>query len=292
MKRFIKTLFLILIISMLVVTLISCKKDGDDTNNNNVEKQQELKVSENVEGAKLFTGYIGNTTYDRVEGVEISFGEDPEYAATSDEDGKFSFYYINTYDYTNDRILDFLSMDSEEYKYRAFIDTSTDDNPNIGINCIVVVDDADSDFNMNEIGANLSIRMSFGQAGNMITKLPVGYPLENEEFVETERLATEHLDTVFGVKLYLDDVYFDYSRNSGYHIPYIIFGTVIRLEHPGFVFYIKPMQGFQEALDGENNDQYTYVGNEGEFVDFRALPIDNNADVLTDNQDWWQDLLD
>jgi hypothetical protein len=293
MKKATKIMLTLILALCLIVTIAACdnpsdNENGDDNGGSNNQPEKIRVTDSSAEGAKMIKGYVGNTQFEKVAGLRILFGEELELAATTDENGLFSFYFVNPNELEASRVVDYIILDSQDYKYKVFEYTHDSSGDTLG--CTIVVDQADSDFDMETIVPNVQIRLSFGMADEDFVMLPVGYPTENPNMIDEnglnteERKAEEHKDTVFGVKLFINEKYYDYSRDSGWRIRYIIPGTVLRLEYPEMYFAIHVPGTTTTVLDGENRDTYTYTLNNGVFIDFRARS--ENPDVLFDHEEW------
>ncbi len=273
MKRFLSTLLIVILALSLGAALISCKdSEGEDT----PEVKKISVVSADTEGAIKFVGYVGDVEFAHRSGIRFMFGEDAKYAATSDEDGMFTFYYADPDSVGKTKALDYLSLESEDYDYRAFISEPLDTFDQTG--CTVVIAEKEKEFDMSKVVANYGMRAAFSQYNQI---LPEEYYLYNEKVENNKPAITKENDGMDKVKLFVNDELYLRSTRGHMFIPYMIAGTEIRLEYDQFKFGIRKAQ---QQGDITILDDPTYVITEEDlslYIEFRGFPID-----ITDDDNW------
>lgn len=290
MKKFIICILIILLAVSMTAIMASCKEQQGDTGND--DTPQKVKVAQATDaGAIKLNGYVGDIAYDDKSGIRIVFGEEPVYAATSDADGKFSFYYIDPKSVGKEKALDFLALESQEYDYKAFVDTDNKYGNTSDTNCTVVVALKTAEFDMDDIVPNYEIMASFSQYNQ---KVPEGYPFSQS----ATKTVTQENDGMHRVKLYVNDGAEPFLRSNegGMFMRYIVIGTELRLEYDQFHFGLMrigqsgavPLPG-QTAGVGTITDSTYIVTPEDASLQliFRGFPND-----ITDDDTWDDEALE
>lgn len=264
-------------------------------NNEEEEEDNTLRIARGeYEEVNKIVGYVADASYKRKKGVEIYFGENPELASTTNENGEFSFYYFNGEGLTREKLKDYIIIDSDTYKFKVI---HMQNNLFIDNEYIILAESKDSEIDLSTAHLNREFRLSFGAvaqgAAGRIT-LPVGYPVHSDQekdivFIQEERLADEHHDTIFGVDVYLNGQYVCYSRRDGMvHIPYIFPQTEIKFSYTGMFFFVRHVPAPPEVLE---NNTYLYGANGNDIIiEFRGASGteagQQDLDILKNNRQW------
>lgn len=230
--------------NMRVDLLISDKNAPTPQDNN--QFKPEIRVAGEDETAREFSGLIKGVDYMPVSGKKVFFGENLEYAATTDENGWFSFKYINSYACSEERVIDYLSLESD-LSYRA-IRTGGD---MMKLECLIVAADKDSEIDLaNDVTYDFYVKCTFGQDG---VKLPAGY--QTRELICEEGNESYNGETyLVGVEVYAGDQLIAVSNPYGIVFDYLVHGTSIKFIKNGFSFDVR----YFEMSD----DIYTFSGDE------------------------------
>lgn len=213
-------------------------------------------------------GYVMDTDYNRIEGVNVYFGEEPAYAGKTNAVGEFSLFFINAYQYEGEKIKDFIYFANDDYTFKVFLKSESFSLFVKDVEVFVVAVPKDSDFDTDTIIAPLYIRCSFDHSGVI---LPPGYK-QNER----EEYAVEGQDVIIGVELYLNGKLVSISNLSGFNIDFLIPGTLMQLKKESFSFVLRYNMGFLVL----ENDSYTVQGHERALLEFRGRT--DNMKIFSD----------
>lgn len=291
MKKFIICLLIIVLALSMTAILASCKPDDKTTENGENPLPKKLKVAAATDaGAIKLNGYVGDDGYADKSGIKIVFGEDPVYAATSDADGKFSFYYIDPKAVGKEKALDFLALESQDYDYKAFVDTDNRYGYTTDVNCTVVIALKTAEFDMDDIVPNYEVMATFSQYNQ---KVPAGYPFS----LSPTKTVTKENDGMHRVKLYINGGAQPYLRSNegGLFMRYVVIGTELRLEYDQFHFGLMrigqsgavPLPGQQAAVGTITDSTYIVTPADASLqLNFRGFPND-----ITDDDNWDDEAL-
>ena len=195
----------------------------------------------------VLNGKVRDVYFNPIAGVEIFFGEwDVSLRTVSDSDGEFTLEFdMAQYDYDLSRIKDFISLDSNLYKYQAVNpSTNTYYDNTVEIVCAPVDSDIDV-FNLLDYS-------------NKITFHEDGIPLPDDYYnLGSYGGFTRNGETrLIGVKFYIDGNLVGVMHREGFEIHNIYPGSIITLEKEGFSFVELARGGAKNlvAYDSEGNE--------------------------------------
>ncbi len=206
-------------------------------------------------------GYIMDTEYDRLAGVDVYFGEEAVYAGKTNAAGEFSLFFKNAYQYENEKVkvIDFLYFVHDDYKFKAFLKS---ESYHKDIEVFVVATRKDSGYDLDADVAPVFIRCCFDHRSAEVT-LPPGYNRN-----EKAKISEEARDTIVGVEIYLKGKLVSVSDQVGFNIDFLVPDTLIQVKKEGYWFTLRYDLVFIEIED----NSYLWGSDEkGFLLEFRGI---------------------
>lgn len=212
----------------------------------------------------LLSGRVRDTSYNYLDGVNIYFGTNKEYACTTAEGGYFELYYKNNADLTRDaaRLLDYVFLDDTQYKYSA-VSVNNPEGYN-GIFCHVVAVPASSNDNIYFL-TNVYGKVTFH---NDNVPLPAGYRTRDYTVPAGGGKSVNGDTVVSGVQFIINGNVAETSSRYGFELVGVMPGTKVIIRKQGFTFWTRSGGGVAKIED----DSFI-VGIGMDFIEFRGEVI-------------------
>ena len=204
-------------------------------------------------------GYIMDTDYNRLAGVDVYFGEEAVYAGKTNAAGEFSLFFKNAYQYENEKVIDFLYFVHDDYKFKAFLKS---ESYHKDIEVFVVATRKDSGYDLDADVAPVFIRCCFDHRSAEVT-LPPGYNRN-----EKAKISEEARDTIVGVEIYLKGKLVSVSDQVGFNIDFLVPNTQIEVKKEGYRFTLRYDLVFTPI---ENNSYFWGSDEKGFLLEFRGI---------------------
>lgn len=252
-----------------IVTVLNLDETGKDSEDKDRISTIRILEDDEIESDSMrIEGHVIDLSYNRVK-TTLTFGKETDYAVETDEQGCFSFYYIDYNGYEIERMVDFLYPDIQRYRFKTAVKEKWFGR----LYCVIFVTDIDSTIDFNTVVPNVFIRCSFDQSGVV---LPAGYPSQEKE-LDQQTYSVEGASTMSGVKLYIDGKFVMESDITGFVLDFLIIGAELKLEAEGFTFKLR--KGSSQPLEIENNT-YIFDPYDG-FLEFRGATDDEEILLKT-----------